>query len=231
MWNLSAAENPITLRLITYRTALDIFRDFPVTGVGLGNYGTLNPRYQTSPRFVTQFAHNTPLQLLSEGGVVLMAGLLCVGVVGHSMEVISKSNLRAKHSSSDPLYLGMMGSLVAWLVHNGLDIDFYFPSLGALGFLVLGLFWDYPSRKSEEEETHSSPMAKPSIILIEIALGLAFLTGIRFYLSRSLLDLARISASSGDLADANRYATLGSEDQATRCGQCFVSRKAGNTAT
>ena len=98
LWNLSAAENPITLRLITYRTALDIFRDFPVTGVGLGNYGTLNPRYQTSPRLVTQFAHNTPLQLLSEGGVVLIAGLLCVGVVGHSVEIISKSNPETKLS-------------------------------------------------------------------------------------------------------------------------------------
>jgi hypothetical protein len=49
------------------------------------------------------------------------------------------------------------------------------------------------------------PIAQPSIILIEIALGLAFLTGMRFYLSRSLIDLARLSASSGDLADANRY--------------------------
>jgi Tfp pilus assembly protein PilF len=48
-------------------------------------------------------------------------------------------------------------------------------------------------------------MAQPTIILIEIALGLAFLTGMRFYLSRSFIDLARFSASSGDLADANRY--------------------------
>jgi hypothetical protein len=204
LWNLNAAENPITLRLITYGTALDIFRDFPVTGVGLGNYGTLNPRYQTSPRFVTQFAHNTPLQLLSEGGVALIAGLLCAGVAGIRWKS-SQNQIPRQALSSDPLYLGMMGSLVAWLVHNGLDIDFYFPSLGALGFLVLGLFWEYPGQKSEEEETHSSPIAQPSIILIEIALGLAFLTGIRFYLSRSLIDLARLSASSNDLADANRY--------------------------
>jgi len=98
-----------------------------------------------------------------------------------------------------------MGSLVAWLVHNGLDIDFYFPSLGALGFLILGLFWDYPSRKSREEGTHSSLIAQTTIILIEIALGLAFLTGMRFYISRSLIDLARLSASSSDLADASRY--------------------------
>jgi tetratricopeptide (TPR) repeat protein len=99
----------------------------------------------------------------------------------------------------------MMGSLVAWLVHNGLDINFYFPSLGALGFLVLGLFWDYPSRKSEERETHSSLIVQPTIILIEIALGLALLSGIRFYLSRSFIDLARLTASSSDFDDANRY--------------------------
>jgi Tfp pilus assembly protein PilF len=42
--------------------------------------------------------------------------------------------------------------------------------------------------------------------LIEVALGLALLTGVRFHLSRSLLDLARISASAGDLTDANHYA-------------------------
>ena len=204
LWNLGAAENPITLRLITYETALDIFRDFPVTGVGLGNYGTLNPRYQTSPRLVTQFAHNTPLQLLSEGGIVLIVGLLCVGVAGIRWKS-SQDQISSQTLSSDPLYLGIMGSLVAWFVHNGLDIDFYFPSLGAPGFLVLGLFWDYPSRKSEEEETHSSPKAQPTIILIQIALGLAFLNGMRFYLSRSFIDLARVSASSGDLADANRY--------------------------
>jgi len=206
LWNLSAAENPVTLRLIAYRTALDIFRDFPVTGVGLGNFGALNPRYQTSPRLVTQFAHNTPLQLLSEAGVGLVAVFVWVGVAAIRWKP-SQNQISGHTHSRDPLYLGMMGSLVAWLAHNGLDIDFYFPSLGALGFLVLGLFWDYPSRKSEEEEgeTHSSPIAQASIISIEIALGLVLLTGMRFYLSRSFIDLARLSASSSDLADANRY--------------------------
>ena len=153
---------------------------------------------------MTQFAHNTPLQLLAEGGVVLVAGLLCVGVAGRRWKS-SQNQIQRKVLSCDPLYLGIIGSLIAWFVHNGLDIDFYFPSLGALGFLVLGLFWDYPSRKLQGEETHPSPITQPLIILIEIALGLAFLTGMRFYLSRSLIDLARLSASSGDLADANRY--------------------------
>ena len=205
LWNLKAAENPITLRLIGYGTALNSFQDFPVTGVGLGNYGTLNLRYQTSPRLVTQFAHNTPLQLLSEGGVVLVAGLLFVGVVGIRWKS-ARNQIQNQALSRDPLYLGMMGSLVAWLVHNGLDIDLYFPSLGALGFFVLGLLLNYPGLKVEEEETDSFRLARTSIVLIEIALGLALLTGIRFHVSRSLLDLAGISASSNNLVDANRYA-------------------------
>jgi protein-S-isoprenylcysteine O-methyltransferase Ste14 len=205
LWNLKAAENPITLRLIGYGTALNIFRDFPVTGVGLGNYGTFNPRYQTSPRLVTQFAHNTPLQLLSEGGVVLVAGLLFVGVVGIRWKS-ARNQIQNQALSRDPLYLGMMGSLAAWLVHNALDIDLYFPSLGALGFFVLGLLLNYPGLKVEEEETDSSRLAGASIVLIAIALGLALLTGIRFQVSRSLLDLAGISASSNNWVDANRYA-------------------------
>jgi tetratricopeptide (TPR) repeat protein len=205
LWNLSASENPIVLRLIAYRTALDIFRDFPVTGIGLGNYGILNPRYQTSPRLVTQFAHNTLLQLLSEGGLMLVAGFLCVAVVGIRWKS-TQDRTSSRALFKDPLYLGMMGSLVAWLVHNGLDIDFYFPSLGALGVLVLGLFWDYPSLQSEESGTPCSRSVRFSILLIEVALGLALLTGVRFHLSRSLLDLARISASAGDLTDANHYA-------------------------
>src|SRR5262245_37816880 len=39
LWDLNAVENPITLRLISYRTALGMFRDFPYSGVGLGNFG------------------------------------------------------------------------------------------------------------------------------------------------------------------------------------------------
>lgn len=205
LWNLNAAENPITLRLISYRTALDIFRDFPTTGVGLGNYGTLNPRYQTSPRLVTQFAHNTPLQLLSEGGVVLVAGLLFVGIVGIRWKS-ARNQIQKQALSRDPLYLGMMGSLAAWFMHNALDIDVYFPSLGALGFFFLGLFLNYPGPKSEEDKTNFPGLAKASIVLVEIALGLALITAIRFQMSRSLLDLAAVSASSNNLVEANWYA-------------------------
>ena len=203
LWDLNAAENPISLRIISCRTALTMFQDFPLVGVGLGNYGGLNPRYQTSPRFVTQFAHNTPLQVISEGGLVLLAGLLlAVGVASR----ITRRHIRIKGGRSDPLFLGMLGALAAWLVHNLLDIDLYFPSLGALGFFLAGLFSHYLSGEVEREESPHSVMGKAPVVVIEVALGLALLTGIRFQLSRSCLDLAGISASAGNLSDACKYA-------------------------
>jgi len=205
LWNLDAAENPIALRLISYKTAVEILKDFPITGVGLGNYGAHNPRYQTSPRLVTQFAHNTLLQLLAEGGLSFLGGFLLVGVVGIRRKWVRNQILKPV-LSRDPVHLGMMGALVAWFVHNGLDIDLYFTSLGALGFLLVGLFLSHPGGNCEEPDINSSRFAKVPVFLVEIAVGLALLTAMRFHLSRSLLDLAGVSASSQNLAEANQYA-------------------------
>src|SRR5262249_2235029 len=142
LWDLNASENPISLRIISCRTALTMFQDFPLVGVGLGNYGGLNPRDQTSPRCVTQFAHTTPLQLLCDGGLVVWGGLFLTVGVGWGLGT-ARRPFGALGDRSDPLLLGMLGALAAWLVHNGLDIDLYFPSLGALGFFLAGLFSNY----------------------------------------------------------------------------------------
>ncbi|PYV90660.1 MAG: hypothetical protein DMG05_09645 [Acidobacteria bacterium] len=140
LWNLAASENPITLRWINYKTALNIFRDFPLTGVGLGNYGGINPRYQSSLQNVTQYAHNTLLQLLSECGIPFFVLIMFVSMA------ITKywRSLHTSTLSETPLYgflqTSLAASLLAWLIHNSIDIDLYFPSLGALGIFLLGLW-------------------------------------------------------------------------------------------
>jgi hypothetical protein len=57
LWNLQASENPIALRWNNYKTAIRIFCDFPGSG-GLGTT-CIDPRYQSSPTTVAQYAHNT----------------------------------------------------------------------------------------------------------------------------------------------------------------------------
>ncbi|MBM3800831.1 MAG: hypothetical protein FJW26_00810 [Acidimicrobiia bacterium] len=208
LWNLNASENPIALRAISHRTALAMFRDFPVVGVGPGNYGTMNARYQTSPRFVTQFAHNTPLQLLAEGGLVLWTGFsLAVWIT------LRRKQTRHTHwrqtIAGDPLYLGMWEALAAWLAHNAVDIDLYFPSLGALGFFLTGLVSNYFQAEADERHEVAPWQAKTAAAVATIVLGAALITGVRFQLSHSFFDLARAAAASGSAADASWYARWG----------------------
>ncbi|MEW5977046.1 MAG: tetratricopeptide repeat protein [Acidobacteriota bacterium] len=149
---LSAAENPIALRWINFTTALKIVRDFPLTGVGLGNYGTLNPRYQSSPLFVTQYAHNTPLQLLAEGGLALflLSALALLWILAGRTRPSQKP---------DAIQVALIGALAAWSAHNLLDINLYFPSVGGLGILILALLC-----KSIRDgwETHSATVRQES---------------------------------------------------------------------
>jgi hypothetical protein len=209
LWNLEAAENPIALRWVSFRTALDILEDFPFTGVGLGNYGTINPRYQTSPQLVTQYTHNTFLQLLSEGGLMLVLGFLLCGYLLMLVRRKADTGCESPQDSCFPLiWLGGVGCLTGWIIHNCLDIDLYFPSLGALGFFVLGLI----SSRCESEERKSRRQIVPTIasrwlraaFLIALSVGMLF--GAKLYLSQVLYELAVASAESKDFAEAGKLA-------------------------
>lgn len=63
-------------RLIIYKQAWNIVRDFPVLGAGFGTFGGIFPRYQAPPlapdiRF--SYAHSDLLQLLTDGGAMALA--------------------------------------------------------------------------------------------------------------------------------------------------------------
>jgi O-antigen ligase len=141
LWNLEASENPITLRWNNYKTALRIFRDFPVRGVGLGNYGTINPRYQTVPQTVAQYAHNTFLQLLSEAGIFWLASLLAVSITLIKCRRRPPEPVFATRGPRSFCNICLGASLLTWAIHNLLDIDLYFPSLGGLGVFLCGIYF------------------------------------------------------------------------------------------
>jgi hypothetical protein len=59
-------------RLAAWRDTLQIVRDFPVFGTGVGTYGWAMLVYQTGDRSQIFFeAHNDYLQILAEGGILL----------------------------------------------------------------------------------------------------------------------------------------------------------------
>jgi len=76
--------NEITMpggRMAVWRKTVDIVRDFPVLGTGVGTFQFVFPRYReaTTTAFY-DYAHSDYLQVLAEGGVIGGA-LLAVGIL------------------------------------------------------------------------------------------------------------------------------------------------------
>jgi len=123
-----ASANPVSLRAMNWVSAWTIFAAHPM-GTGLNTYGVMYSQYMLPGANETQYTHNTPLQLLSElGYVALIAGsgvLLLILGAWHRGEMRRLSP-----------YLVL--AVVVWGVHNLIDINVYFPSLGVIGAVLLG---------------------------------------------------------------------------------------------
>jgi len=138
--NFSVNENPIVLRWLNFKVALSIFRDFPWSGVGLGNYGTINPVYQQTAVNVTQYTHNSFLQLLSECGMPFLVFGLFVTII-LARDWLGKMRPNRPDLAPPCLFrIILLISLSAWFVHNLIDINLYFPSLGGLGVFLSALY-------------------------------------------------------------------------------------------
>jgi O-antigen ligase len=60
-------------RAAAWRDAVQIARDFPVAGTGIGGFGTAMLAYQTAERHsIYEQAHNEYLQIFAEGGVLVL---------------------------------------------------------------------------------------------------------------------------------------------------------------
>jgi hypothetical protein len=82
----------------------------------------------------TQFVHNTFLQLLAELGYPLIIALAVVVVMNADRLRLKERFSRARSSHQFWLLL----ALAVWILHNLVDINVYFESLGVLGAVTIG---------------------------------------------------------------------------------------------
>jgi len=123
------------------RYTLDMWKDYPVLGAGLGSFQVVFPRYSreaTSTGLYTH-AHNDYLQLAAETGVI---GIALLGLMV-LMSFIAA--LRAQYLRQDPVMRGIsfaaiMGT-IALMMHSAVDFSLHMPA-NALTFMVLlGFGW------------------------------------------------------------------------------------------
>jgi O-antigen ligase len=131
-------------RLLAWRDAVQIVRDFPAFGTGLGTFGKAMLVYQTADRPVMyDEAHNDYLQLLAEGGaLVAVPSLVALGLVVVSIR------RRLTAGQDEPLAFwvrtGAIAGLVGIAAQSTIEFSLQLPGNTALFVTLLAIAMHRP---------------------------------------------------------------------------------------
>jgi O-antigen ligase len=138
-----SAEDPTTGRAHFWKIALQIFRDHPVTGAGLGSFGLMYTQYDTRNGLLrVEQVHNDYLQTLTDTGLIGAAlGLLFVFWLFRQ----GFARRETKDSYRRGVTTGALAGCFGVLVHSFFDFTLHTPS-NSLLFLVIAALATVDSR-------------------------------------------------------------------------------------
>jgi hypothetical protein len=125
--SFSLKEGSNAERYRNWTEAAEIIKEYPLVGVGLGNYArTIDP---ASPDRTSIYAHNLFLDIAAETGILnaLVFALLLVVSIWRNA------------SSSGTLRLGIASGLVAFSVHSIFDTALYAPQVLVLFLIIIAM--------------------------------------------------------------------------------------------
>lgn len=133
-------QRTLELRTWYWRAAISMFRDHPITGVGIGRYGSYYQEHRP-PEAAAQFAlsdttdaaHNVLLNLAAEGGLLVAASWLAIVLVTATALVMA---FRRSEGRELLLFGALGGAWAAYQVQALVSIDV--PALALLHFAVSG---------------------------------------------------------------------------------------------
>jgi tetratricopeptide (TPR) repeat protein len=196
----SATHNPVQLRLENWLSAWEMWISNPL-GSGLNTYAVLYLQHQQLGSNETQFAHNTPVQLLGELGLV--------GLALGAMAAAWLAGRTAVWRDPSPERRWILIAVLVWTAHNLIDINVYFGSIGAVGAALLAmLMWEPPGDTNPLEPVPAGPSARKGPRrgpVVWASAGLAAVVIVisgGMFLSSELLHRARVEIEQQKLAEA-----------------------------
>ncbi len=136
--NSVAGTNPFSARFMAWQGGANIIRDFPIVGIGLGDWSEIFARYQPPPWTELFFneAHNDYIQWVAETG--LIGASLLLWFVWATIR-----DLRSRRSSLPPLAVPIFAAIIAGLVSMCMieffDFDLRIPASAFLFAVMIGL--------------------------------------------------------------------------------------------
>lgn len=118
-------------RLMIWKNSLNIAKEHPLIGVGIGNYSnavSADLPYRTSVN-----AHSNYLDFLTELGVVgLLLWLLIYGIIFYNLAL-------ARTNNNAFVVVGLTTIIGSFLVQSVFETGVYFPTVLVLIFIILGI--------------------------------------------------------------------------------------------
>jgi len=137
--NLHNPNNSFVQRLLYWKASMNMAKDFPLTGIGWAEFGGLYEFYKPASANISNYSHNVFLQILVETGPLgLVSFLLIVAVFFKNGSVVIKNNVELR-----PLTIGLFCAGCAFLIHNIVDLSFYFGQASFFWWIILGLFSNF----------------------------------------------------------------------------------------
>jgi len=144
-WMLSgtatSAVESLEGRLEIWARALDMIRDFPFTGIGLGMFDRmldlLYPLHMVTPEVDIYHPHNLFLFQATSGGLPGLIAWLALILLLFAMA--AQSVRWSRRGEAWPLAMGLLGGLAAYVGHGLFDSPTSFIRAGAILWLLFGL--------------------------------------------------------------------------------------------
>ncbi|MFH0813051.1 MAG: O-antigen ligase family protein [Pseudomonadota bacterium] len=131
-------ETALPVRPEVWNDTITMAKNFPLFGIGLGNFQHLYPMYKTIPaQSLWDHAHNDYLEMLSDTGCL---GVLFFfgGMVFFLITIIRKWQQR-RHPWVVGITLGGVTGVVALLFHSLVEFNLHIPANALLLFIILGI--------------------------------------------------------------------------------------------
>jgi O-antigen ligase len=142
------SSDPTTGRTHFWSGTVEVIKDHPLTGAGLGAFSAVYPRYDTANgNYRLEQAHNDYLQILSDGGIV--GGVLGLAFVVW-LFVAALRRIQTHDKMRRGVALGALSGCAGVLVHSFFDFTLHTAANGLM-FLLLAALATLNGRVEEPE--------------------------------------------------------------------------------
>lgn len=135
---VSLSNIDIKGRTIVFKDSIDVIKDYPILGSGLGTFKEIYPAYKTLELAVTvNFTHNDYLQLAVETGLIGIS-ILIVALILFFRSTLQKLKFLYKREDKFLFFvkLGCLTGIISILIHSFGDFNLHIPS-NAVYFAIL----------------------------------------------------------------------------------------------